>query len=278
MFTKENRTGLTREKNYKDKEFNMQKKQSEWHEQWKMLQDDELFLFKDWIEPLKLEDFKGKESLECGCGGGQHTAFVAEYAQHHTAVDLNTTDLARERNKSKNNISYAEADIAKMDLKKQFDIVFSIGVVHHTDDPDATFENMYRHTKTGGRTVVWVYSKEGNWMVDKLVEPVRKKFLVRMSRKSLLGLSKLTTAIMYLPIYSVYLLPLKFLPFYEYFQNFRKLSFYRNTLNVFDKLNAPQVDFISRERIGRWFSPDKFTDIHISPYKGVSWRGSGIKK
>ena len=26
-----------------------QRKQSEWHEQWKMLQDDELFLFKDSI-------------------------------------------------------------------------------------------------------------------------------------------------------------------------------------------------------------------------------------
>ncbi|MGZ3899386.1 MAG: class I SAM-dependent methyltransferase, partial [Bacteroidia bacterium] len=150
----------------------MQKKQNEWHEQWSMLQDDELFLFKDWIYPLTLEDFKGKESLECGCGGGQHTAFVAPYAKHHTAVDLNTPDIAKERNKDKTNITYVEADIAKMDLQKQFDIVFSIGVVHHTDDPDATFENMRKHTKTGGRTVVWVYSKEGNWMVDNIVEPI----------------------------------------------------------------------------------------------------------
>lgn len=254
-----------------------QKKQSEWHEQWKMLQDDELFLFKDWIYPLTLEDFKEKESLECGCGGGQHTAFVAPYAKHHTAVDLNTPDIARERNKDKTNITYVEADIAKMDLHKQFDIVFSIGVVHHTDDPDATFENMWKHTKPGGKTVVWVYSKEGNWMVDNMVEPIRKNFLVKMSRKTLLTLSKVTTALMYPPIYTLYLLPLKFLPFYEYFQNFRKLTFYRNTLNVFDKLNAPQVDFISRERIEKWFSKDKFTDIHISAYKGVSWRGSGTK-
>ncbi|MGZ3900710.1 MAG: hypothetical protein ACXVNQ_09830, partial [Bacteroidia bacterium] len=99
----------------------------------------------------------------------------------------------------------------------------------------------------------------------------------KMSRKSLLTLSKITTALMYPPIYTVYLLPLKFLPFYEYFQNFRKLTYSRNTLNVFDKLNAPQVDFISRERIEKWFSKDKFTNIHISPYKGVSWRGSGTK-
>jgi SAM-dependent methyltransferase len=255
-----------------------QKKQKEWHEQWSMLKDDEEFLFKDWIYPVTMEDFRGKTVLECGCGGGQHTAFVAPYAAHHTAVDLNTTDIARERNVNNKNIDFVEADIAKMDLGKTFDFVFSIGVVHHTDDPDATFENMKKHTKAGGKTIVWVYSKEGNWMVEKMVEPVRKAFLVKMSRGSLLTLSKITTVFLYLPVYSLYLLPLKFLPFYEYFDNFRKLSFYRNTLNVFDKLNAPQVQFISRERIGKWFNENDFRDIHISPYKGVSWRGSGTKK
>jgi SAM-dependent methyltransferase len=253
-----------------------QKKQSEWHEQWSMLKDDELFLFKDWISPTLLEDFAGKEVLECGCGGGQHASYVAPYAKHHTAVDLNTTDLAQQRNQKLSNITYVEADIAKMDLQKEFDVVFSIGVVHHTNSPEETFNNMKRHTKKGGKTIVWVYSKEGNWMVDKIVEPIRKKILVKLSRKTLLAVSKITTALMYLPIYSIYLLPLRFLPFYEYFENFRKLTFYRNTLNVFDKLNAPQVDFISRERIERWFS--EYENVHISAYKGVSWRGSGIKK
>jgi SAM-dependent methyltransferase len=255
-----------------------QKKQSEWSEQWKMLQDDELFLFKDWLLPVTLEDFRGKEVLECGCGGGQHTSFVAPVAAKICAVDLNTTNIAKERNKESSNIEFIEADIAKMDLGKQFDFVFSIGVVHHTDDPNKTFENMKKHTKPGGKTIVWVYSKEGNWMVEKMVEPIRKRFLIRMSRKNLLRLSRVTTFFMYLPIYTVYLLPLPFLPFYEYFKNFRKLSFYRNTLNVFDKLNAPQVDFISRARIEKWFNENDFTDVHINSYKGVSWSGSGTKK
>jgi SAM-dependent methyltransferase len=255
-----------------------QKKQSEWHEQWSLLQDDELFLFKEWIAPVTLEAFRGKEVLECGCGGGQHTSYVAPFALSHYAVDLNTPDIARERNKDKTNVQYIEADIATMDLGKQFDYVFSIGVVHHTDDPDKTFENMKRHTKAGGKTIVWVYSKEGNWMVEKIVEPLRKAFFIKMSRRTLLVLSKIITFCMYIPIYTIYILPFSFLPFYEYFQNFRKLTFYRNTLNVFDKLNAPQVDFISRERIGRWFNGNDFTDVHINAYKGVSWSGSGTKK
>jgi SAM-dependent methyltransferase len=255
----------------------IQAKQGEWHEQWSMLQDDESFLFQEWIHPLSIEDFRGKTVLECGCGGGQHTSFVAPLARHITAVDLNTSDIARRRNDGAENIDFVEDDIAKMKLDRDFDMVFSIGVVHHTDSPDATFDNLYLHTKPGGKTIVWVYSKEGNWLVDNVVEPIRKRFLVRMSRKRLLTLSKLITAIMYLPIYTVYLLPLKVLPFYEYFGNFRKLSFYRNCLNVFDKLNAPQVDFISRHRMEAWFSKDRYTDVCISAYKGVSWRGSGTK-
>jgi len=253
----------------------LQQKQIEWRQQWSMFCDEEIFLFKDWIYPNLLEDFKGKEVLECGCGGGQHTSFIAPFAKEVIALDLNTEDIASERNKAFSNITFLKADIAKIDLKRQFDIVFSIGVVHHTDNPDKTVDNLKRHVKKGGRFILWVYSKEGNFMVENIVEPLRKAFLKSLSRKNLLVLSKIVTFLMYLSVYSLYKLPLKILPYYEYFGNFRKLSFKRNVLNVFDKLNAPQVQFISRERIAKWVSAAEFEDIHISSYKGVSWRVSG---
>src|ERR1700745_251023 len=100
-----------------------QQKQKEWYDQWSMLQDDEEFLFRDWIYPVRIEDFTDKEVLECGCGGGQHTTFVARYASHVTAVDLNTTDIALSRNRAFTNVEFVEADIAHMDLGKQFDYV-----------------------------------------------------------------------------------------------------------------------------------------------------------
>jgi hypothetical protein len=99
-----------------------------------------------------------------------------------------------------------------------------------------------------------------------------------MTRRRLLTVSKAITALMYLPIYTVYLLPLPFLPFYEYFENFRRLTFLRNAVNVFDKLNAPHTEFIARTRVTRWFAESEFSGVHISDYKGVSWRASGIRK
>ena len=110
-----------------------------------------------------------------------------------------------------------------------------------------------------------------------IVEPFRKNILLNVSRKILLQLAQFITSIMYFPIYTVYLFPLKTLPYYHYFVNFRKLSYKRNVLNVFDKLNAPQVTFISLERVKSWFKNNEFDQIHISSYNNVSWRISGKK-
>ncbi len=251
-----------------------QKKQKEWHEQWSMLQDNESSLFTDWIYPLSLEELRGKSVLEAGCGGGQHTAMMARFAESITAVDLNTVELARERNKDSRNIRFVEADIAQMNLGRSFDVVISIGVVHHTDDPDATVRNLLKHVSPGGRLVLWVYSREGNSLVEYVVEPIRKLVLRHLSRPTLYLLSKAITAAMVAPVYSVYFLPLSFLPYYEYFGNFRRLSFDRNVLNVFDKLNAPQVQLISKERAQRWLRFAPFEETHLSPYRAVSWRVS----
>lgn len=256
----------------------MQVKQQQWHDQWSMFTDEELSVFLQYIHPYTLEDFRNKDILECGAGGGHHTSFMAPYAREITAVDLNTIEIAKEKNKQFTNISFIEDDIAVMNLNKMFDVVLAIGVIQHTDNPEKTVENLIRHVKHGGLLVMWVYSLEGNYLVQQALEPIRKAFLSNIDRSNLLLLSKMLTALLYIPVYSVYQLPLEFLPYYKYFKDFRKLGFNRNNLNVFDKLNAPQVDFISRERAKNWMSEHVFEDIAISQYKGVSWRISGRKK
>lgn len=253
-----------------------QKKQSEWAYQWGHLSDDSQFLFKEWIYPNAISDFKGKTVLDAGCGGGQHSRFAAKYAKKVVGVDLNTKEIAKKKTKFKN-IRFVEGDIAKINLHKQFDIVYSIGVLQHTDNPTKSFQNIKKHLKKNGRMMTWVYSREGNFLNRTFLEFFKRIFFLRIPKNILMILSYMITSLMYLPIYTIYLLPLKFLPFYYYFQNWRKLSFYRNNLNVFDKLNAPQTFFISRKTIEEWYNPKDFRKVHISHYKGVSWRASGTK-
>lgn len=256
----------------------MQEKHPHWEWQWQTFHDDNQWLFTDWIAPNTLEDFHGKDVLDCGCGGGQHINFVATFAKSVTGVDFNALSATRKYTNDLPNVSLVEADLAEMQLEKQFDIVYSIGVLHHTDNPTRTFQNIVKHAKPGGRVIVWVYSREGNFLNWGLLEPVKRLVLLRLPRRVNLLIAHLLTILVSIPVYTLYLLPLRFLPYYEYFQNWRKLSYTRNLLNVFDKLNAPQTFFISKDDITSWFSPDRFSDISISPYKGVSWRGSGTKK
>lgn len=257
-----------------------QKKSLEWSEQWELFKDDERFLFFDWIQPVQIDDFQGKEVLECGCGGGQHTAIMAEVAKFVTAVDLNTADLARKRCSNFENVDFIEADLNTMDLAREFDIVICIGVIHHTDNPDQVFHNLYRHLRPGGKLIIWTYSAEGNAMVRLVVEPIRKLFLRHLSRPALVIVSKIITAFLYAPVYSVYCISwMKWLPYYEYFRNFRRLSFDRNVLNVFDKLNAPQTRFTTLETCEDWMNDSRFEEgsTLIKPYLGVSWTLVGSK-
>jgi len=154
-------------------------------------------------------------------------------------------------------------------------------VIHHTDHPDRTFEAIYRHCKPGGLVIIWTYSAEGNELVRYLVEPARKLVLRRLSRSVLVTLSEIMTAALYPVVYSVYLPRFtSFLPYHEYFANFRRLTFRRNVLNVFDKLNAPQTHFTTRDTCHRWFSPARFDkdSIAILKYAGVSYSLSGVKR
>ena len=259
----------------------LQRSHKEWREQWSLFKDDERFLFEEWIAPRTLEDFRDRTVLECGAGGGQHTAFVAAVARHVTAVDLNTVDLARQRNAGAANVRFIEADIEALDLPERFDVVFCIGVIHHTDNPDRTFAAIRRHCKPGGLVIVWAYSAEGNALVRYLVEPARKLVFRHLPRPLLVRISEVITAILYPLVYSVYLPRFtSFLPYHEYFRNFRRLGFRRNVLNVFDKLNAPQTHFITLERCRRWFNAEAFEEqsISISRYAGVSYSMSGITR
>lgn len=255
-----------------------QAQQSEWKEQWTLFTDNERSLFQDWIYPNRLEDFAGKTVLDCGCGGGQHVEFCAPFARLVVGVDLNTAAIARQRNRAYPNTRFIQADIACLALRQQFDIVYCIGVIHHTIDPQVTFENLKRLCRPGGRIIIWCYSAEGNALVRCLVEPLKSLFLKTLRRRQLRVIAWLLSAMLWVLAHSLYLLPLTGLPYYDYLRGLRRLSFPRVVLNVFDKLNAPITHFIPRQQIQAWLNSTDFTDVHISPNRGVSWRASGTMR
>ncbi len=251
----------------------MQVKESEWKWQWERFDDLHAWLFSDWISPHTIESFAGEVVLDAGCGSGFHVRLVSPFAKEVHAVDLNAVDVAKTRNRDLDNVVYHEADIAEFDPGIAFDTVYCVGVVHHTIDPDRTVERLKTLVKPGGRLILWVYSREGNLLRRRLLLPIKQGFLSCLPRKTVLACARFVTALLYPVVYSLYLMPLPWLPYYEYFRNWRRLPFRRNLQNVFDHMNSPVDHFISKDRASLWLAG--WYDVHLSSYRGVSWRISG---
>ncbi|MGE0709422.1 MAG: class I SAM-dependent methyltransferase [Planctomycetota bacterium] len=247
-------------------------REPEWVYQWERCRDSAEFLLRDWLAPNSLESFAGLRVLEGGCGGGDHTRRVAPHCRELVSVDLNTASLAAELVGPLDNVRFVSGDLATVGFDEPFDVVFSIGVVHHTDDPDATVANLKRLVRPGGRLILWVYSREGNFLVRHLVERPRRLFLRHLPRPAVLGLSWALGAGITPLAHTLYRLPLSQLPYHAYMGNWRKMSLRRNVSNVFDKLNAPQTQFVSEARARRWADDPDFDLVALSPYMGVSWR------
>ncbi|MEJ2117451.1 MAG: class I SAM-dependent methyltransferase, partial [Alphaproteobacteria bacterium] len=115
--------------------------------------------------------------LVAGAGTGQHAIAVAErYGDNADvlAVDLSRRSLAYGRAKASklgvNNLRFAGADIRAIPPEEAgpFDIIESVGVLHHLADPFAGWQALLRLLRPGGLMAVGFYSATARKPVAKL--------------------------------------------------------------------------------------------------------------
>src|SRR5262249_58933016 len=57
-------------------------------------------------------------------------------------------------------VAIVQADLLDLPVgERAFDLVYSIGVLHHTPDPRIAFGQIARRVKPGGRLAVWLYRR-----------------------------------------------------------------------------------------------------------------------
>ncbi len=210
--------------------------------------------FEHWIYPLTKSQLKGKTVLDIGCGTGIHSRILESYGARVISVDISmAVDVAYQKSKGKN-ITVIQADISDLPLKKKFDYIFSIGSLHHMDDPKKGVISIKSVLKKRGIFFLKVYSKEGNWFTINIIEGIIKKITLVMP----FWLLNFSCFLLVLPFSFIIWLfvflgklskNLRNLPFHNYFLAISSYSFVHKQNILFDILSAPVVHYYSKDGI-----------------------------
>ncbi len=121
-------------------------------------EDAAIFEVKTGVRPA---DLAGRLVLDAGCGGGRYAAMAGLHGARLIGVDLSTAvEKAAAVCGRLPNVLIVQADLLDLPLAEQaFDLVYSIGVLHHTPDPRQAFHQIARCVKPGGRLAVWLYRR-----------------------------------------------------------------------------------------------------------------------
>lgn len=246
--------------------------------------------FLDWIHPIERDFLVGKVVLDAGCGMGRFSMTSSEFgAKLVLAVDASdAVEAARQNTRESGNIEVIQGDIHHLPLRRgaraQIDFAFSIGVLHHLDEPQAGFSALVDHLQPAGSIFAWVYGRENNGWIVHLVNPVRTLLTSRLPRRALYALSWLLTLVLHPITRFVYrpvnccaaLRPLRRILFYnDYLTWLGQFGFRHNHHVVFDHLVAPVAYYIRGNEFAAWFRERGLEIIDQSWRNSNSWRGHG---
>jgi SAM-dependent methyltransferase len=242
--------------------------------------------FVDWLAPVDPGTLEGKSVLEMGFGNGSLLYHMGAFRPARLAgVELGDTFEQTRRNLAhlpEGMVELHRGDLTQVDLGS-FDFVYSIGVLHHLQEPRAGFEAVVRHTRPGGQFHCWVYAEEGNGVVIHVVDPIR-----RVTSQLPWWLTKYGVALPLSVPYFVYAKSLRAAPAalaealplgrYSRWIAEREFGFFHHV--AFDQLVTPETHYISKGTVESWLRhPDVDpASTYVVRRNGNSWKFGGRRR
>jgi SAM-dependent methyltransferase len=224
------------------------------------MSEDEMYQYMG----LKKEDIADKEVLEIGCGAGPYLDISARVfgAKHIIGVDLSrAVDAAYENVGHLENVTIIQANLFHLPLRKStFDVVYSLGVLHHTPNTHQAFQAIAPFVKPKGLLSVWLY---GAYWLKKSVnqDRIRKLFTSKMSPMALYRFSIIASWLYYL-----YKIPFIGHAFRETFPIAMDQDRHVRALNTYDLYSPTYINRHYVDEVYRWFSEEGFEAIEPCHY------------
>ena len=118
------------------------------------------------ISNLSINEVDIPQILIAGCGTGEHSITTASTFKNCDvlAIDLSLSSVAYAKRKTEelniSNIDYIQADILDLGvLNRKFDIIESVGVLHHMNNPMVGWKVLTDCLNTGGLMRIGLYSE-----------------------------------------------------------------------------------------------------------------------
>jgi SAM-dependent methyltransferase len=229
--------------------------------------------FRRWTAPLSPDDWRDKLFLDVGCGMGRNSYWALKYgAAGGVAIDLDERSLgsARRNLKSFPDMEILRASIYELSFEDHFDLAFSIGVIHHLQDPGRALQRMARAVKPGGRVLIWVYGWENNGWLVSVLNPLRRMLFSRLP----VGLTHHLS--LYPAILLWVLLRLGMQPI-EYFRLIAKFDFPHLRAIVFDQMLPRIARYWPRETVAGMMADAGLEDIRLTWVNQMSWSAVGTR-
>jgi len=244
-------------------------------------------LFLDFIVPVEESFFSSKVILDAGCGLGRFTSLAHQFGAFQViGIDLGSSvELAYEKTRNLPGVHILQADLHRLPFGEIFDYIFSIGVLHHLLDPEKGFRSLVKHMKEGAGISIYVYGREDNDLVIRLIDPVRKYVTSRLPKPILYIISHLVTLALFFALKRVYN---PFSRFSCHFPFFKKLLTHREYLSfissftyselqlvVFDQLTPRITNYIKKDEITSWFEHSGLQEVRVTCRLKNGWCGFG---
>lgn len=223
--------------------------------------------FQRWIGPIEPKDFKGADVLDAGCGMGRNSLWTAKYGARRIVAfdyDKRSVDATKRTLVEYPHAEIRFASIYDITYREEFDIVFSVGVIHHLDRPEEALRRLFQAVRPGGVLVIWVYGRENNLWKIAVVNSVRW-----LTSRLPIGFVHILTYLFSVPLY----LLVKLFPVRSEYLRFMSQSQFRHIHHtVFDQLLPRVAHYWTREEVaalvGTLPDPKKIELYHVLKY---SW-------